>query len=83
MRGFSDHKLVIGTRYTKNIKESIRYVHKCSYKNFDEDLFLQRLKETSMFDIYICQDANQAAKLLSKKLNVLLDVKGEENSSVQ
>ena len=73
VRGYSDHKLVIGTRYTKNIKESTRYVRRRSYKNFDEAAFLQKLREISMFDIYTCQNASQAADLLTNKINKILD----------
>ena len=73
VRGYSDHKLVIGTRYTKNIKESTRYVRRRSYKNFDEAAFLQKLREISMFDIYTCQNASQAADLMTNKINKILD----------
>ena len=72
-RGYSDHKLVIGTRFTKNIKDNTRYTIKRSYKNFDKDIFLQRVRETNMMDIYMSQDTNTAAEMLTAKINVILD----------
>ena len=72
-RGYSDHKLVIGTRYTKNIKENTRYTIKRSNKNFDKDMFLQRIRDMSLMDLYMCQNPNIAAELLTQKINSILD----------
>ena len=38
--GSSDHRLVLATRYARNIRQHIRYCKKRSYKNFDQAKFL-------------------------------------------
>ena len=74
IRAYSDHRLVLATRFTKNIIASPRYVKKRAYKNFDENKFVQEVRNTSMLDVYLSNDANEAAELLAKKLNAILDV---------
>ena len=74
IRSYSDHRLVLATRYTKNIINSPRYVKKRSFKNFDKNKFIQEVRNTSMLDVYLSNDANEAAELLAKKLNAILDV---------
>ena len=73
-RGYSDHKLVMGTRFTKNIKEHMRYTTRRSYRNFDKTIFLTKIREANMLDIYLCQDPNKASELLTQKLNSILNV---------
>ena len=72
-RSFSDHRLVQCTRYTKNIVISPRYVKKRTFKNFDDDKFVSEVRNTNMLDVYLCQDANKAAEMLTNKLNNILD----------
>ena len=74
VRSYSDHRLVLATRFTKNIISSPRYVKKRSFKNFDENKFIEEVRNTSMLEVYLCNDANEAAELLTKKLNAILDV---------
>ena len=74
VRSYSDHRLVLATRYTKNIISSPRYVKKRAYKNFDENMFVQEVRNTSLLEVYLSNDANEAAELLAKKLNAILDV---------
>ena len=73
VRGYSDHRLILATRFTKNICERDRYTKKRSYKNFDEHSFIQKIRDLSMLDVYLCQDAGEAADLLTGKLNSVLD----------
>ena len=69
----SDHKMIMGVRYTKLIKNKTRYVKKRSYKNFDEAKFIKRIKDTSWWDIYLATDVNDAVRLLTDKINIILD----------
>ena len=69
----SDHKVIMGVRYAKMVKSSTRYVKKRSYKDFDESVFLQRIKHTSWWDIYETVDANNAVQMFTKKINFILD----------
>ena len=39
----SDHKVIMGVRYAKMLKNSTKYVKKRSNKNFDEAIFIQRI----------------------------------------
>ena len=68
--GMSDHKF---TRFSKSFKIIPRYVTKRCFKNFDDQMFRQKLAESNLDDILSCTDANEAAELLVTKLNCLLD----------
>ena len=71
--GGSDHKLIKVTRYAKSLKRNVRYVRKRSFKNFSDEDFQAAVKQLSWWDIFICEDADQAAQLLTHKLTVILD----------
>ena len=73
IRSSSDHRLVMSTRYTKNIVEHPRYTRKRSYKKFDANSFQLAIRNTDLLDIYLCQDVNKAADLLTEKLTKILD----------
>ena len=72
-RGGSDHKLLRVTRFSKSMRSSPRYVRKRSFKNFSQEQFCDAVKELHWFDLYMCQDPNQAAEMLTKKLTTILD----------
>ena len=55
------------------MKRNVRYVRKRTYKNFSEEDFCAAVKELSWWDVYTCDNANQAAKLLTTKLSTILD----------
>ena len=69
----SDHKVIMGVRFAKNIKNSTRYVKKRSYKNFDELKFLEEIRNTSWWDVYSTTDVNEAVRSFSHKVNLILD----------
>ena len=71
--GSSDHKLLIGTRYTKSVVRNPRYIKKRSYKNFNPNLFIQAVKRTSWWELYSCDDPEYAVEIFTRKLNVILD----------
>ena len=52
----SDHKVIIGTRYTKSLVRNPRFIKKRSYKNFQPKEFLKAIRETSWWDLYSCED---------------------------
>ena len=70
----SDHKVIMGVRYNKLIKNRTRYVKKRSYKNFNEAVFLDKIRSTSWWDVYQTVDVNGAVELFTKKINSILDV---------
>jgi hypothetical protein len=72
-RGSSDHRLIYATKYSKNIRENIRYCKKRSYKNFDEQQFLTEVQKLSWWDVYSSTEVDQAVYLFTKKLTDLLD----------
>ena len=43
------------------------------YQNFEEDGFIQEVKDMNFMDVYMCEDASQATEILTKKLNSVLD----------
>ena len=69
----SDHKVIMGVRYANMIKTSTRYVRKRSFKNFDESVFLQKIRDTSWWDVYQTTDINEAVQLFTNKINLILD----------
>ena len=71
--GGSDHKLIKVTRYTKSMKRAVRYVRKRSFKNFKDEDFQAAVKNLSWWELYMCEDADQAAQLLTNKLTDILD----------
>ena len=71
--GGSDHKLVMCTRYTKQIITKPRIVTKRSYKNFDEEIFLQEVRNLPLWQIYSCDDPEDAVSILCYFLSSILD----------
>ena len=70
----SDHKVIFGVRYSKIIRNSIRYVRKRSYKNFDENKFIEKVKNLTWWDVYQSEDVDEAVSILTAKLNSILDI---------
>ena len=71
--GVSDHKLLKVTRFSKSFKQLPRFVKKRTFKNFDEELFKDRIRVCGFEDIYSCQNVEEAAKLLTDKVTDVLD----------
>ena len=46
---------------------------KRSYKNFNEQDFIEAVRNISWYDVYSCQDVDQAVDILTSKLTELLD----------
>ena len=71
--GSSDHKIIIGTRYTKCVVRNSRYVKKRSYKNFNTNEFIQAIQSTSWWDLYSSEDPEPAVEIFTQKLNIILN----------
>ena len=71
--GVSDHKLLKFTRFTKSFKQLPRFVKKRTFKNFDEDIFKERVRDCGLEEIYSCKNVDAAAELLTDKLTNVLD----------
>ena len=69
----SDHKVIMGIRYSKLQRSSTRYVKKRSYKNFSELKFLEEIRKIRWWDVYLSTDIDEAVELFSNKVNVILD----------
>ena len=65
--GSSDHRLVMVTRHSKNIKQNIRYCKKRSYKNFDEKVFMEEVNKISWWEVYSCNNVDIAVDIFTKK----------------
>ena len=76
-RGSSDHKLILATRFSKSMKENIRYCKKRSYKNFDEEAFLKEVGKISWWEVYATEDVDIAVDLFTKRLTDILDKMAE------
>ena len=71
--GSSDHSILLATRYAKSIRYNARYISKRCYKHFNKDDFLAAVRSFSFWEIYKCEDANEAASMLTNILNSVLD----------
>ena len=71
--GHSDHKIIHAVRVAKMIRSHARFVKKRSYKEFDENAFISEIRKTSWWQVYSCEDANQAAEICITKLSQILD----------
>ena len=71
--GGSDHKVIKITRFAKSMKKSVRYVRKRSFKHFNEAEFCSAVQDLSWWDVYSCDNAQQAAEVFTAKLTNILD----------
>jgi hypothetical protein len=65
--------LIFATRYSRAVKTCPRYVRKRSYKNFDPKEFVSAVQQLNWLDLYLCDDADVAVRLLSSKITFILD----------
>ena len=73
IRGSSDHRLIFVNKHAKNIKQSIRYVKKRSYKDFNEQDFMAAVKNIRWYEVYSCQDVDLAVDIFTTRLTDILD----------
>ena len=71
--GGSDHKMIMCTRYTKNIVARQRIISKRSYKNFDSNIFLEEVRALPMWQVYQCESPHIAVAILSNLVSGILD----------
>ena len=71
--GGSDHKMIFGTRHSKLLNRSPRYIKKRSFKNFNADAFLSDISKLYWWDIYKCEDVDTAVQLFTQKFTKVLD----------
>ena len=71
--GGSDHKVISVTRFSRSMKKNVRYIRKRCFKNFNEAAFKKDVGSIKWFDVYNSSDVNEAVKLLTVKLNSVLD----------
>ena len=69
----SDHKVIMGVRMAKMLKNNTRYVRKRSFKNFSESVFLKEIHSLSWWDLYQATDVNTAVDIFTKNVNNILD----------
>ena len=55
------------------MRSTPRYIKKRSYKNFNAEEFVAAIKQVSWLDIYLAEDVNTAARILSNKITFILD----------
>ena len=72
-RGSSDHKIIFGTRFTKSAVSKPRIIRKRSFKDFDSNSFKEAIKNTSWWEVYCCENVEEAVSLMTGKINLILD----------
>ena len=73
LSGGSDHRLIKVTRFAKSIKRNARYVRKRCYKGFDEEKFKDEVAKLSWYELYLCEDLDNAVRILTTSLTSILD----------
>ena len=73
LSGGSDHRLIKVTRFAKSIKKNARYVRKRCYKGFDEETFKAEVAKLSWYELYLCEDLDNAVQILTTSLTSILD----------
>ena len=71
--GASDHALISAVRYAKHIKTIPQYVTKRSYKKFNSQKFLEEVRLIKWWDVYKCENVNDAVEIFTKLLCTILD----------
>ena len=71
--GLSDHKLIKVTRFSRSFRQNPRYIKKRVFKDFDDDLFKEKINSSNLDDILSCTDVNVATELLTCKISKVLD----------
>ena len=61
------------TRFAKGLKTKPRYVVKRSYKELDEIELKVKIYKLGWLELYLCEDVNIAARLLSDHINTVLN----------
>ena len=69
------------TRYAKSLQKSVRYIRKRSFKNFNESEFCAAVKDISWWNVYSCEDAQNATEMFTAKINNILDKMAQSKHS--
>ena len=72
--GGSDHKMIMATRHSKEIKKKARYIYKRSYKSFCVSYFLCDLSKVSWWPVYQCSDIDSAVEIFTDQFLQVLDL---------
>ena len=72
--GSSDHDAVVYTRFSKDPSPPPRTIRKRSYKHFKETDYIEDISKLDFTDVYMSQDVDVAAELLTKEIVNVLDV---------
>ena len=71
--GSSDHALLSVVRYSRCVKSSQQYVTKRSYKNFNNEMFLDEVGLIHWWDVYKCTTVDEAVRLFTERVCGILD----------
>ena len=72
--GNSDHDLISFCRYSKEPPAPSRTIRKRSYKNFNEEKYLDDLSQVDWSDVLQCDDLDTATEMFTRKLKYVLNV---------
>ena len=71
--GGSDHNIIRLTRFTKSKIRRPKFITKRSFKNFDKEVFLGDIGKIAWFDLFMSEDPDKAASMLTTKIPSVLD----------
>ena len=71
--GNSDHDLIGYVRYAKDPPSPARTIRKRSYKNFNEEDFLNHLRQIDWSAVFYCQDVDVAVETFTRMFKFVMD----------
>ena len=72
-QGASDHKMIFGIRRTRKAISKPKIIRRRSFKDFNPELFRAAVSNISWLEVYLCDDPDTAANLITIKINKILD----------
>ena len=71
--GSSDHLATMITKYSKELRSQPQTVKKRSYKHFCPQTFIQAIRKISWFDLYMCENVEDAVEIFTQNITGILD----------
>ena len=71
--GFSDHNLIAIVRKTKVPKPGVKIIRKRSFKHFNENLFVEDVKNANWSQVFLLHDPEKALQAFNSILMTIID----------
>ena len=65
--------VICAGRYTKTLVNTSKYIYKCSYRNFDKNEFINRIRNLNWEQVYAYEDIVKAVEIFTSEILNILD----------